>query len=163
MRRALPPDFLPADRPSRAARRPAAPRTRRAAIAAAVAAGYGIEIDLQGSADGEAMVFHDDTLDRLTAATGPVAPAPPPTWRDRAERRRRDGIPTLAEVLALVAGRVPLLIEIKDQSGAMGRWTTAAGAPPPRRCGLCRAGRGDVLQPRIGRGDGPARPTCRAG
>jgi glycerophosphoryl diester phosphodiesterase len=43
-----------------------------AAFAAAATHGFAIECDLQLSADGEAMVFHDDTLDRLTAETGPV-------------------------------------------------------------------------------------------
>ena len=43
-----------------------------AAFAAAIAAGYGIELDLQLSRDGVAMVFHDDSLDRLTGETGPV-------------------------------------------------------------------------------------------
>ncbi len=91
-----------------------------AAIKAAVAAGYGIEIDLQLSADGVAMVFHDETLDRLTDQTGPV------NTRTAAELGRirltgsTDTIPTLAEVLALIACRVPLLIEIKDQSLVMG-------------------------------------------
>ncbi|MBN8631449.1 MAG: phosphodiesterase [Rhodobacterales bacterium] len=91
-----------------------------AAIKAAVAAGYGIEVDLQLSADGVAMVFHDETLDRLTDETGPV------NARTAAELGRirlagsTDTIPTLAEVLALIAGRVPLLIEIKDQSLVMG-------------------------------------------
>lgn len=88
----------------------------RAAVAAAVEAGYGVEIDLQLSADGEAMVFHDDELTRLTGVRGPV--------RDRTaiELRRTelegadDGIPTLAEVLDIVRGAVPLLIEAKDQS-----------------------------------------------
>ena len=42
------------------------------AVSAAMGAGYGIEVDLQISADGEAMVFHDDKLDRLTQANGPV-------------------------------------------------------------------------------------------
>lgn len=90
------------------------------AITAAVAAGYGIEVDLQLSADGVAMVFHDETLDRLTDETGPV------NARTAAELGRirltgsTDTIPTLAEVLALIAGRVPLLIEIKDQSLVMG-------------------------------------------
>lgn len=90
------------------------------AIRAAIEAGYGIEIDLQLSADGVAMVFHDENLDRLTAETGPVAA------RSAAELTRTlltggsDTIPTLAQVLSLVAGRVPLLIEIKDQSLTMG-------------------------------------------
>lgn len=96
------------------------PENSRAAIRAAIAAGYAIEIDLQLSADGHAMVFHDETLDRLTEARGPVR------GRSAAElgairlTDADDGIPGFAEVLALVAGRVPLLVEIKDQDGAMG-------------------------------------------
>lgn len=97
------------------------PENSIAAVQAAVEAGYGIEIDLQLSSDGVAMVFHDETLDRMTAASGPV------DARSAAELGRiplnggaDPGIPTLAEVLALVAGRVPLLIEIKDRSGQMG-------------------------------------------
>jgi glycerophosphoryl diester phosphodiesterase len=93
------------------------PENSRAAIRAAIAAGYGIEIDLQLSADGQAMVFHDHDLDRLTAETGLVharsaaALAQIPLAGGNGET-----VPTLAEVLALVAGRVPLLIELKDQS-----------------------------------------------
>jgi glycerophosphoryl diester phosphodiesterase len=89
-------------------------------LQAAIDAGYGIEMDLQLSADGHAMVFHDEMLDRLTAEMGPV------NARTRAELEAitlaDDGgtIPALETVLALVAGRVPLLIEIKDQDGAMG-------------------------------------------
>jgi glycerophosphoryl diester phosphodiesterase len=91
-----------------------------AAIRAAVAAGYGIEVDLQLSKDGVAMVFHDEDLDRLTDETGPV------NARTAAELGRirlkgaTDTIPTLTEVLGLIAGRVPLLIEIKDQTLVMG-------------------------------------------
>ncbi|MGP3696967.1 glycerophosphodiester phosphodiesterase family protein [Rhodobacter sp. NSM] len=96
------------------------PENSPAAIRAAVEAGYGIEIDLQLSADGVPMVFHDETLDRLTAETGAVSA------RTAAELGRipllggTDTIPTLAEVLGLVAGQVPLLVEIKDQDGALG-------------------------------------------
>ena len=91
-----------------------------AAIKAAVAAGYGIEVDLQLSLDGVPMVFHDEELDRLTNQTGPVNTR---TAADLGSIRltgSTDTIPTLAEVLALIAGRVPLLIEIKDQSLVMG-------------------------------------------
>lgn len=91
-----------------------------AAVRAAVAAGYGIEIDLQLSKDRVAMVFHDEDLDRLTGETGPVNTR---TAAELSRIRLKDGtdtIPTLAEVLALVGGRVPLLIEIKDQSLVMG-------------------------------------------
>jgi glycerophosphoryl diester phosphodiesterase len=97
------------------------PENSRAAIRAAMVAGYGIEIDLQPSADGQALVFHDDSFDRLTDRSGPVtaltaaqAAATPLLGGDG------DGIPTLIEVLEIIAGRVPLLIEIKDQSGKLG-------------------------------------------
>jgi len=97
------------------------PENSRAAIRAAIDAGYGIEIDLQLSADGRAMVFHDDALDRLTGETGPVRA------RSAAELAAiplsngdGEGIPSFAEVLKIVAGQVPLLVEVKDQDGAMG-------------------------------------------
>ncbi|MBM7066013.1 glycerophosphodiester phosphodiesterase family protein [Actibacterium sp. 188UL27-1] len=96
------------------------PENSIAAIKAAIDAGYGIEIDLQLSADDQAMVFHDYDLSRLTGVKGPVRQR---TKRDLAAitlSGGSDGIPTLVDVLALVAGRVPLLIEIKDQDGAMG-------------------------------------------
>ncbi len=97
------------------------PENSRAAIRAAIAAGYGIEIDLQLTADAQALVFHDYELSRLTEHSGPVRKL----TMDEACRvplRHGDGeaIPTLPEIIALVDGRVPLLIEIKDQDGAMG-------------------------------------------
>jgi glycerophosphoryl diester phosphodiesterase len=118
----LPPGFLTRPIAHRALhdRAAARPENSRAAIRAAVAAGYAIEIDLQSSSDGVAMVFHDDDLDRLTAETGPLRAR---TCAELAAIHlldADDGIPTLAQVLDLIAGRVPLLIEIKDQSGQMG-------------------------------------------
>lgn len=98
----------------------ARPENSRACVRAAIDAGYGIEIDLQPSRDGRAMVFHDDDLGRLTAQEGPVR------QRDAAELATiplaggNEGIPDLSEILALVAGRVPLLVELKDQHGQMG-------------------------------------------
>jgi glycerophosphoryl diester phosphodiesterase len=96
------------------------PENSRAAIRAAIAAGYAIEIDLQLSRDGQAMVFHDEMLDRLTMESGPL------NQRSAAElahiplRGGRETIPTLTEILELVAGQVPLLIELKDQQGELG-------------------------------------------
>ncbi len=96
------------------------PENSRAAIRAAIAAGYGIEIDLQLSRDGRAMVFHDYDLGRLTGVKGPVR------QRDAADLAQipllggDEGLPDFAEILALVAGRVPLLVELKDQHGQMG-------------------------------------------
>ena len=95
------------------------PENSPAAIKAAIAAGYGIELDLQLSSDGVAMVFHDDELYRLTSETGRVRAQTAETLGQIKLRFSEDGIPTLAQVLALVAGRVALLIEIKDQSLTM--------------------------------------------
>ncbi|QYK42349.1 MAG: phosphodiesterase [Paracoccaceae bacterium] len=118
---ALPPAFLRLPVAHRALHDRAAGRIENsaAAIAAAVAAGYAIEIDLQLSSDGQAMVFHDDDLDRLTSETGPVAARSAAELAAIPLKDGQDSIPTLPEVLDMVAGRVPLLIEIKDQSGAM--------------------------------------------
>lgn len=96
------------------------PENSPAAIQAACLAGYGIEIDLQLSADGQAMVFHDYDLKRLTAETGPVRQRNAAALGQIRLNGGHDTIPTLRQVLDLVAGRVPLLIEIKDQDGAMG-------------------------------------------
>jgi len=97
------------------------PENSRAAIRAAIAAGYGIEIDLQISADKQALVFHDYDLDRLAEGQGPVKALPA---HEAAAVTLKggdgEGIPDLGEVLEIVAGQVPLLIEIKDQDGQMG-------------------------------------------
>lgn len=90
------------------------------AFQAAIDQGYGIELDVQMSADGQAMVFHDDTLDRLTGDSGPIRAC---TAADLAQIELCDSddrIPTLADVLTLVADRVPVLIEIKEQLDTMG-------------------------------------------
>lgn len=123
MRPGLHPDFLTRPIAHRALHDLAAgrPENSLSAVRAAVEAGYGIEIDLQGSADGVAMVFHDDTLQRLTDAEGPVrARSAAALSALPLKGGAGEGIPTLAEVLQAVGGRVPLLIEVKDQSGAMG-------------------------------------------
>ena len=96
------------------------PENSRAAIRAAVAAGYGIEIDLQRTSDNRAMVFHDYDMTRLTGTPGPIQQITSAQASGTRLLHADDGIPTLDEVLELVAGRVPLLIEFKDQDGAMG-------------------------------------------
>lgn len=90
------------------------------AIDAAMDHGYGIEIDLQLSKDGVAMVFHDYHLARLTAENGPVAQRTAAELGAIPLTGGKAGIPTFSEILARVAGKVPLLIEMKDQDGAMG-------------------------------------------
>lgn len=96
------------------------PENSRAAVAAAVAAGYGIEIDIQPSADGVPMVFHDYDLRRLTGVGGRVRGLTAAELGALTLLDAADGIPTLAEVLEIVGGQVPLLIELKDQDGALG-------------------------------------------
>jgi glycerophosphoryl diester phosphodiesterase len=95
------------------------PENAASAFRAAIVAGYGIELDIQLTADGEAVVFHDDTLDRMTASTGTVLARTAAELRQIRLIDSDDTIPTLTEILALVAGRTPLLIEIKDHLDTM--------------------------------------------
>ncbi|QPC41627.1 glycerophosphodiester phosphodiesterase [Kaustia mangrovi] len=98
------------------------------AVTAALKGGYGIEVDLQLAGDGEAVVFHDATLDRLTGETGPLLARPS---RDLARiplRGTRDRIMTLGELFGLVSGRAPLFLELKslwDGSGRLERRVAA--------------------------------------
>jgi glycerophosphoryl diester phosphodiesterase len=96
------------------------PENSRAAILAAVEAGYGIEIDLQRTSDNRAMVFHDYDMTRLTGQAGPIQQVSAAQAQATQLLHADDGIPTLDEVLEMVGGTVPLLIEFKDQDGAMG-------------------------------------------
>lgn len=91
------------------------PENSPAAFAAAIERGMGIECDVQRSADGQALVFHDWELDRLTADSGPVRSR---TLAELGAIRLSGGndtIPTLRQVLDQVAGEVPILIEVKSR------------------------------------------------
>jgi glycerophosphoryl diester phosphodiesterase len=86
------------------------------AVHAALAAGYGIEIDVQISADGEAMVHHDPELGRITDGTGRLDQMTAAALKRVAFRGADDErIITLGELCDIVAGRVPLLIEMKSR------------------------------------------------
>lgn len=134
MRVPLPAAFLTTPIAHRAyhARAEGRPENSRAAIAAAIAAGYAIEIDLQLSRDGVPMVFHDETLERLTSRTGWLRDLTAAELTTIPLTGGDETIPSLAEVLTLVAGRTPLLIELKDQTLRMaetdGRLETATAA-----------------------------------
>jgi glycerophosphoryl diester phosphodiesterase len=84
------------------------------AFEAAIAGGYAIECDLQLAADGEAVVFHDETLERLTLETGAVRGRTAEDLKAAKFKKSADRIQTLGEMLAQVAGRTPLVIEIKS-------------------------------------------------
>jgi glycerophosphoryl diester phosphodiesterase len=85
------------------------------AFAAAVGCGYGIECDIQVTADGEALVYHDDALGRLTEGSGLLAAMPAAALQRVAFKATADRILTLGELCDLVAGRVTLVIEMKSR------------------------------------------------
>jgi len=96
----------------------ALPENSLGAFRAAAEADFAIELDIQLSADGEVMVFHDYTLDRVCGRPGKI--------RDLTAAElgniplngvETECIPTLREVLDTVGGRVPLLIELKGENG----------------------------------------------
>jgi glycerophosphoryl diester phosphodiesterase len=92
-----------------------------AAFDAAMAEDYAIECDLQSSADGEAMVFHDRTLDRLTMVRGRVSSLKSGELKKIEFKKGKERMPRLDQLLDHVQGRVPLIIEIKSQwDGATG-------------------------------------------
>jgi glycerophosphoryl diester phosphodiesterase len=84
------------------------------AFARAMAGDYAIECDLQLSGDGEAMVFHDHDLDRLTVETGPVAARTCDELKTIDLRDSSDRMQALQDMLDQVDGQVPLIIEMKS-------------------------------------------------
>ena len=90
------------------------PENSLAAFERAAAAGYGIELDVQLSKDGQVVVFHDDTLDRVCGVHARV------DEKDYSELRQlrlcgtKEGIPLFSEVLKTVRGRGPLIVELKN-------------------------------------------------
>jgi glycerophosphoryl diester phosphodiesterase len=97
-----------------------APENSLAAFEAACRAGYAIELDAQLSADGEAMVFHDDILDRLTASAGLVEEQTADDLCALLILGSNQTIPTLAQTLAVIGDRTPVLVELKTPCGQEG-------------------------------------------
>lgn len=94
------------------------------AFAAAISVSYGIETDLQISADGEAMVHHDDELGRLTEGTGRFSERSAAQLRTVRFKATTDRILALGELLDLVAGRATLLLELKSRFNGDARLLT---------------------------------------
>jgi glycerophosphoryl diester phosphodiesterase len=95
------------------------PENSLSAIAAAVDRGFAVEMDLRLSRDGEVVVFHDATLERMTGTAGRIDAL---TWPELAALHLRDTadhIPVLADVLVRVAGRTPLFLELKVEGDEM--------------------------------------------
>ena len=92
------------------------------AAEAAIAGGFAIECDIQLSSDGEAIVFHDETLDRLTDASGPVSALSAAEIAKVRIQGSGEPPPTFAAFLAHVAGRTPIICELKSRFD--GDWRT---------------------------------------
>ena len=97
------------------------------AMRAAVEHGYAIELDVQLSGDGVAMVFHDATLDRLTSKTGLVKDFDAEELQCIKLGKTNDTIDTLEDILLEVAGDVPIIIEMKGDGNAMDARALAKG------------------------------------
>ncbi|RRH73909.1 glycerophosphodiester phosphodiesterase family protein [Falsigemmobacter faecalis] len=104
----------------------ACPENSMAAIRAAMAAGYAVELDLQISADNEVFVFHDEDLSRLTGTSGRVDETPAGRLSTLPLLGGAEHPPPLSDVLDLVAGSVPLLLEFKPQRDGGDRLAAAA-------------------------------------
>ena len=116
----LPADFLARPFAHRGLHGADAVENSRTAFDAAVAAGYGIELDVQIAGDGVPVVFHDPTLGRLTDGTGAVRRHSSAALGDLRLLGSGDVIEPLARVLTRIGDRVPVLVEIKDQGGDPG-------------------------------------------
>jgi len=90
------------------------------AFRAAREAGFGIELDVRLSSDGELVVFHDPTLERVCGISGRVIDYTAQELSKMSLSGTEDGIPTFREVLALIDGAVPLLVEVKHDLGEGG-------------------------------------------
>jgi glycerophosphoryl diester phosphodiesterase len=112
------------------------PENSMAGAKAAIEHGYGIEIDLQLSKDGVPMVFHDYSLERLTGANGPIAQRTAAELSDIELTGGNEAIPTFKAFLKLVNGQVPILVELKDQDGALG---TNVGVLEKATCALLQS------------------------
>lgn len=91
------------------------PENSPTAFALAMERGLGIECDVQRTADGQAVVFHDWDLDRLTGESGAVIERRANDLARIALTGSTDTIPTLRQFLDQVAGQVPVLIEVKSK------------------------------------------------
>ena len=97
------------------------PENSLAAFEAAAKSGYPVETDVRFTKDKRLVVFHDDTVDRMTDGAGEVSAFPLAALRELRLEGTAERIPLFSECLETVAGRVPLLLEIKDMPGVSGR------------------------------------------
>ena len=92
------------------------PENSRAAFERAVEKGLGIELDVQLSSDGQVVVFHDYTTDRMTGVKGKISEMTYDELTELNLGQTNEKIPLLSSVLEIVDGKVPILIELKGES-----------------------------------------------
>ena len=97
-----------------------APENSLAAFQAACEAGYGVELDVHLSSDGEAMVFHDEDLKRMTGVEGKLRDRTAADLGELTLKGTDEKIPTLRETLALIGRRAMVHIELKTAYGEVG-------------------------------------------
>ena len=96
---------------------PEAPENSMAAFRRAVDNGFGIELDVHISADGELFVMHDDSLRRMCGVDGKITSMTASEIKRHRILGGAETIPHFSDVLALVCGRVPLIVELKCAPG----------------------------------------------
>ncbi len=104
---------------------PNRPENSIAAIRAAIASGYAVELDIQPSSDRVAMVFHDYDLRRLTATKGAIAQRHAHELEQLPLLGGAENVPSLKRALQEINGQVPVLLEVKDQDHTMGPFVGA--------------------------------------
>lgn len=107
---------------------PGIPENSMAAFGAAVEAGAGIECDVRLSGDGQVMVFHDHDLRRLCASALAVESTPSGVLASQELFDSGEHIPRFGELLELVGGKVPILVEVKCRGGNAAQVTAAVNA-----------------------------------
>src|SRR4030095_3347072 len=127
-----------------------------AAAHAAVDGNFAIECDIQLSSDGEAMVHHDNALGRLTEGSGALLGKTAAELKAVQFKNTPERMMTLGDLCALVAGRVPLVIEVKSHFDGDRRLVERGGEVCVRDFAPCG---GHVL--RSGPGGGAARTDPR--
>lgn len=89
------------------------PENSLACFQAAIEKGFAIELDIQLSSDGVAMVFHDADLERMCGVQGKIWEYTAAQLKEMKLLGTEETIPTFEETLALINGQVPLLVEYK--------------------------------------------------
>lgn len=92
-----------------------APENSMAAFRKAVEAGYGIELDVRSTKDGQLVISHDDNLKRTTGLDRKISEMNYSEFKDVPLFHSKEHVPLFREVLEMIDGRVPVIVEIKSE------------------------------------------------